>query len=145
MGVLDVTIFAPRNSRFQMNILDGRIDFQRLELRIMRDEESDGFFLEEMLRHGPSKSNSVFVGRRSTQLVDEDKGACGRVVTNECRLFHLIQEGRYIVFLIIGVSDSATDAVASRNRRLRRWDVRTTVREDGDERNLLQVGGLAGS
>ena len=113
----------------------------------MRREERprlDAGLVVQVLRHGPRDGDAVEGRGAAADLVQDDERARRGVVEDVGRLLHLDEEGRAAAREVVGRADAREDAVDEPDAGGVGGDEAAGLREDGDEGDLAQVGGLAG-
>jgi hypothetical protein len=94
----------------------------------VRHEEDSRLTRKQVFRDGPSNSNTVFIARGATKLVEQDQRVARCARTDEGRLPHFEHEGRDVVLLIVSIADSGTQSVEQWDGRLLRGYIASNMR-----------------
>ena len=97
----------------------------------------------DVLDDGPGQRQPVVGGGAAADFVEHDEAARRGGVQDNGRLGHLDHEGGAAAGQIVGGADAGEDAVDERQDGGIGGNKRTHLRQDGDQRGLPQIGGLA--
>ena len=117
---------------------------QGRELEIVRREEGVGVDAARQLHGaGPGQREAVEGARAAADLVHQHEALLGGVVQDRRGLGHFHHERRAPAGQVVGGADAGEDAVEGPDHRFLRRHEAAHVGEDGDQRGLAHVGGLA--
>jgi len=113
----------------------------------VRGEEGARAFVRvavEVLDYRPRNREAVVGGGAAADLVEDDEGAVGGVVEDVGGLVHLDHEGGVATGEVVAGADAGEDAVHEADAAAFGGGPAADLGEEGDERDLADVGGLAG-
>ena len=97
----------------------------------------------DVLDHGPGQGQAVVGRRAAADLVEDDEAARRGGVEDHGGLGHLHHEGGAAARQVVGGADAGEDAIDDRAAGGLGGHKGTHLGQDGDQRGLAQVGGLA--
>ncbi len=98
----------------------------------------------QMLDDAPRQAQAVERARAAANLIENNQAARRGVVQDVGRLAHLDHEGGLPAREVVARADAGEDAVHQINARVGGGNKRTGVRQQNQQRNLPDVGALAG-